>query len=173
MIIQIVEHEHEKLTKDKAPDNLLLYQMILLHETYQKLESQLQHLKQITTLNSNVSTKLQAYFKLRETDIVSITSCFLSIYVCYIIMYMCIITSSINVIVVSPSKPYAMIWGQMVIYLIFKAYICDSATYELCTNSSYYWIIHMFALLNYMAHPIISYCIASNYGQCHITPGPI
>ena len=75
MITQIVEHEHEKMTKDEAPDNLLLYQMILLHETYQKLENQLQHLKQITTLNSDVSTKLQAYFKL-ETDIVSVTSYF-------------------------------------------------------------------------------------------------
>ena len=74
MIIQIVEHEHEKMTKEKAPDNLLLYQMILLHETYHKIESQLQHLKQITTLNNDVSTKLQAYFELKRSDIVSKTT---------------------------------------------------------------------------------------------------
>lgn len=58
---------------DELPDNQLLYQMILLHETYHKIENQLQHLKQITTLNNNVSEKLQAYFDLKETNIVSIT----------------------------------------------------------------------------------------------------
>ena len=59
------------MNRDQLPDNLLLYEMILLHEAYHKIEDQLQHLKQITTLNNNVSKKLQAYFDLKETDIVS------------------------------------------------------------------------------------------------------
>ena len=67
------------MSKDELPDNSLLYQMIVLHEAYHKIESQLQHLKQITTLNNNVSKKLQAYFDLKDTDIVSMFCKFVAI----------------------------------------------------------------------------------------------
>ena len=52
-------------------DNILLYQIILLHEAYHKIESQLHHLQQITTIGTDVSDKLHAYFTLKETDMVS------------------------------------------------------------------------------------------------------
>ena len=67
------------MSKDELPDNSLLYQMIVLHETYHKIESQLQHLKQITTLNNDVSKKLQTYFDLKDTDIVSMFYKFVAI----------------------------------------------------------------------------------------------
>ena len=64
------------MTKDEQPDNLLLSRIIFLHEAYHKIESQLQHLKRMATIEE-VSKKLQAYFdlKLKETDdIVSSTA---------------------------------------------------------------------------------------------------
>ena len=52
-------------------ENVLLHTIILLHEAYHRIEDQLQHLKQITTLNNTVSSRLQAYFTAKEMDIVS------------------------------------------------------------------------------------------------------
>ena len=53
-------------------DNILLYQIISLHEAYHKIEPQLHHLKQITTLGTDLSGRLQAYFTLEETNMVSL-----------------------------------------------------------------------------------------------------
>ena len=53
-------------------DNILLYKIISLHEVYHKIEPQLHHLKQITTLGTDVSDRLQAYFTIKETNIVSL-----------------------------------------------------------------------------------------------------
>ena len=52
-------------------DNILLYQIVSLHEAYHKIEPQLHHLKQITTLGTDVSDRLQTYFNLKETDMVA------------------------------------------------------------------------------------------------------
>ena len=51
-------------------DNVLLYQIILLHEAYHKIEPQLHQLKQITTLGTDVSGRLQAYFTMKDTNMV-------------------------------------------------------------------------------------------------------
>lgn len=53
-------------------DNILLYKITSLHEVYHKIEPQLQHLKQITTLGTDVSDRLQAYFTIKETNMVSL-----------------------------------------------------------------------------------------------------
>ena len=68
-----MRNEHKRMTQDTSDvDNILLYQIILLHEAYHKLEPQLHHLKQITTLGNDLSGRLQAYFTSKETDIVSL-----------------------------------------------------------------------------------------------------
>jgi len=73
LIEQIVQSEHQKMVQNELPDleNVLLHQIILLHESYHRIENQLQHLKQITTLNTTVSSRLHAYFTAKEMDIVS------------------------------------------------------------------------------------------------------
>ena len=64
-------------------DNNLLYQIISLHEAYHRIEPQLRHLKQITTIGTDVSNRLQAYFTLKETNMVNL-------YVQHITNYVCI-----------------------------------------------------------------------------------
>ena len=65
--------EHKRMIQDTSDvDNILLYQIILLHEAYHTIEPKLHHLKQITTLGTDVSGRLQAYFTSKETDIVSL-----------------------------------------------------------------------------------------------------
>jgi len=61
------------MSQQELPDlqNTLLQQILLLHEAYHKTEGQLQHLKQITTLNTTMSSRLQTYFTVKEMDIVS------------------------------------------------------------------------------------------------------
>ena len=71
-----MQNEHKRMTKDTTDvDNILLYQIILLHEAYHKIEPKLHHLKQIITLDTDVSGKLQAYFTSKESGIVSFSSC--------------------------------------------------------------------------------------------------
>ena len=68
-----MQNEHKRMTKDTTDvDNILLYQIISLHEANHKIEPQLHHLKQITTLGTDVYGRLQAYFTSKETDIVSL-----------------------------------------------------------------------------------------------------
>ena len=68
-----MRNEHKRMTQHTPDvDNVLLYQIISLHEAYHKIEPQLHHLKQITTLGTDVSSRLQAYFTSKETDIVSL-----------------------------------------------------------------------------------------------------
>ncbi|XP_065899490.1 E3 ubiquitin-protein ligase rnf213-alpha-like isoform X3 [Dysidea avara] len=72
LIEQIVHNEHHKMmTQNELPDleNMLLHQIILLHEAYHRLESQLHHLKQITTINTSISSRVQTYFTAKEMDI--------------------------------------------------------------------------------------------------------
>lgn len=57
------------MVQDASPDDLL-YQMILLHKAYHKIENCLQRLKQIMVFSTKLPSKLQSYFK-EEITIVS------------------------------------------------------------------------------------------------------
>jgi len=63
--------------------NVLLLKIILLHEVYHMTGSQLQHLKQIIILSSDVSDQLQSYLEDNKMDIVSFN---------FAVMYLCAIS---------------------------------------------------------------------------------
>lgn len=70
---QIVYNEYQRTPQDNPDvENTLLYQIISLHEAYHRIEPQLHHLKQITTLGTDVSGRLQAYFTSKEVNMVSL-----------------------------------------------------------------------------------------------------
>ena len=73
IIEQILYNEHQRMTQDNLDaENVLLYQIISLHEAYHRLKPQLRHLKQITTFGTDVSNRLQEYFTLKETNVVNL-----------------------------------------------------------------------------------------------------
>ena len=73
MIHQLIYTEEEKLSGKIPKDvNLLVYKIIQVHAVYDKIREQLQHLKRLTTLNSDISKRLQTYFEIKGTDDVSI-----------------------------------------------------------------------------------------------------
>ena len=70
---QILYNEYRKMPQENPNvKNHFLYQIILLHEAYHRMEPQLRQLKQITTLATDVSARLQAYFSIKETNMVGL-----------------------------------------------------------------------------------------------------
>ena len=70
---QILYTEYKKMPQGN-PDvkNLLLYQIISLHEAYHKIKPQLYQLKQITTIAKDLSARLHEYFRIKEINMVNL-----------------------------------------------------------------------------------------------------